>query len=164
MDLTELEVHINTILNSFFLKFKKTNIIRGVSVQFIVEDFGIIVCGINRVDYAQVDDAINNQYAGWRVVYITTNDNILEKKYEVLWALMRGGYMRWLRFSFPRQVKNILIGQDNLGNRIIDERLRIWNDKPKFKFLIEENKFVKQNGLLREYNIDPGFFDYMPEI
>ena len=163
MDITELEEQIAVALRNFFVSYRKTSLIRGVSVQFIIDDFGVIVCGINRVDYVQIDDAVNNQFPGWRVVYITTNDRIIDKKYSILWALMRGGYMRWLRFNFPRQVKNVLLGPDNLGQRIIEERLRIWGTKPKYNFLVQDNKIVLMNGLLREYTRDQGFFDYMPE-
>jgi hypothetical protein len=163
MDMVELEQQIAVLLRSFFISSRKINLIKGVSVQFIIDDFGVIVCGINRVDYVQIDDAVNNQFPGWRVVYITTNDRMLDKKYDVLWALMRGGYMRWLRFNYPRQVKNVLMGPDNLGQRIIDERLRIWGDQPKYRFLVEDNKIVRINGLLREFTRDQGFFDYMPE-
>jgi hypothetical protein len=60
-------------------------------------------------------------------------------------------------------VKNVLMGPDNLGQRIIDERLRIWGDQPKYRFLVEDNKIVRINGLLREFTRDQGFFDYMPE-
>lgn len=163
MDMTELEEQIAILLRSFFVTYRKLNIVRGVSVQFVVEYFGVIVCGINRSDYVQIDDAVSNQFPGWRVVYITTNDSIMIKKYEVLWALMRSGYMRWLRFNSPRQVKNVLLGPDNLGQRIIEERLRVWGDKPKYRFLIEDNRYVLVNGLLREYTRDEGFFDHMPE-
>lgn len=163
MDMTELEEQLAVILRNFFVTSRKINLIKGVSVQFIIDDFGLIVCGINRVDYVQIDDAVNNQFPGWRVVYITTSDSLLEKKYDILWALMRGGYMRWLRYNYPRQVKNILLGPDNLGQRIIEERLRIWGDKPKYRFLVEDNKIVRIHGLLREYTRDQGFFDYMPE-
>ena len=51
----------------------------------------------------------------------------------------------------------------NLGRRIIEKRLEIWGDKPKYKFLVEDNKSVLQHGAMRELTTDPGFFDYMPE-
>lgn len=163
MDLTELESHIAITLQNLFLKYRKINLVRGVSVQFIVDDFGVIICGINRPDYVQVDTAINSKYPGWRTVYLTTHDRINDKRYEILWALMRGGYMRWIRSAYPGQVKKILTGPDNLGTRIIKERLRIWGDQPKHRFMVEDNKAVLANGILREFTRDQGFFDYMPE-
>lgn len=137
--------------------------VRGVATHLIVEDFGLIVCCINRVDYTQVRKDIIDQFEGWRVFYVTTNDNIGDLKFNLLWNLMRGGYMKWLRNTFPRQVKNVINGPENLGHRIIEERLRIWADRPRFKFLIEDNKAALQGNLLRELTNDPGFFDYMPE-
>jgi hypothetical protein len=115
------------------------------------------------VDYAQVSNAIGDQYKDWRVIYLTTNDNMLNKKYEVLWALMRGGYMKWLRYTYPRQVKSVLNGPEELGRKIMEERLRIWNDKPKYKWLVEDTRLAFKNGILRELTNDPSFFDYMPE-
>lgn len=158
-----MEDYVGIMLGQLKLQFRKFNIIRGISTQFVIENFGFIVCCINRSDYMQVSDALNTQFVNWRILYITTNDNITEKKEEVLWELMRCGYMKWLRYTFPRQVKNVLNGPENIGFKIIKERLRIWNDKPKYKFLIDDNKSALLNGVLRELANDPSFFDYMPE-
>jgi hypothetical protein len=163
MDLKELEDYISIMLSQLRVTFKKLNLIRGISTQFVIEDFGLIICGINRIDYAQVNDTIIKNYPDWRIVYVTTNDNIVEKKDEILWNLMRCGYMKWLRYTFPRQIKSIINGTENLGQKIIRERLRIWADKPKYKFLINDNKIALENGMLRELTNDPSFFDYMPE-
>jgi len=163
MELKELEEHVSIMLNQLKVSSKITNILRNVSSQFLIEDFGLIVCCINRVDYAQASNSINENFKDWRVIFITTNDNLLEVKDKVLWSLMRGGYMKWLRYTFPRQVKNTLIGIDNLGRKIIDERLRLWKNKPKYKFFIEDNLLALKNGVQRELVNDPSFFDYMPE-
>lgn len=163
MDLGELESNISTMLNQFMLRFRKFTILKGVSTHFVVEDFGLIVCCINRVDYAQVSDSLNEQFKDYRFFYVTTNDNIMEIKYKILWDLMRSGYMKWLRYKFPRQVRNVINGPDNLGQKIIEERLRIWADRPKFRFLIEDNNAVLKTSILRELANDPSFFDYMPE-
>ncbi len=163
MDLRELEDYVSIMLGQLRVAFKKFNIIRGISTQFIIEDFGLIICCINRVDYAQVNDMLVKNYSDWRLFYVTTNDDIATKKDEVLWHLMRCGYMKWLRYTFPRQVKSIINGTESLGQKIIRERLRIWANKPKYKFLIEDNKAALINGVLRELTSDPSFFDYMPE-
>lgn len=163
MDLAELENHASTMLTLFRVKHRKINLMRGISSQLIVDDFGVVVCCINRVDYAQVNDAVYEQFKDWRTVFITTNDNVMDKKYEVLWTLMRSGYMKWLRRTYPRQLRSILNGPDNLGRRIIEERLRIWATKPKYAYLAEDNKVAFRNGIIRELTDDPSFFDYMPE-
>jgi hypothetical protein len=159
----DLETQIAIMLRHFFVANRKVVLMKGVSVQFIVKDFGLIVCGINRLDYAQVNDKIEDNYPGWRTIYISSQDNLAEKKLEILWSLMRGGYMKWLRLTYPRQMRSVLMGPDNLGTRIIEERLRIWDDRPKFAYYIQDNRDVLRNGILREYTQDPGFFDYMPE-
>jgi hypothetical protein len=71
--------------------------------------------------------------------------------------------MKWLRYTYPRQIRNVLLGHDNLGQSIIKERLRIWNDRAKFKYFIEDNKVALKNGVHTELTNDPSFFDYMPE-
>jgi hypothetical protein len=154
---------IATMLTAFHVMPKRYEFARKLSIFYIVEDFGLIVCGLGRADYTQVSSTLLEQFPGYRMVYITPEDSILEKKYEVLWALMRGGYMKWLRSNHPRQLRNTLFGPENLGNRIIEERLKIWGGKPKHKFLIEDNMAVLRYGLLPELSHDPGFFDYMPE-
>ena len=163
MNLKELEDKISIMLTQFMVTFKKNSVLKGISSQFVVDDFGLIICCINRIDYAEINNAVTNQFKDWRVIYLTTNDSISDKRYEILWDLMRGGYMKWLRYSYPRQVRNILNGPENLGPRIIQERLRVWGDKPKFKYLVADNKVALKNGVLRELTEDPGFFDYMPE-
>jgi len=163
MDLKELEDHVAIMLRQLLVSNRKLNITRNVSTQFMVDDFGIIVCCINRVDYSEVSNKIFDLYKDWRVVFITTNDSILDKKYEVIWALMRGGYMKWLRYKYPRQIKSVLCGTENLGTLIINKRLEVWANKPKFNYLIEDNKVALINGISRELTNDPSFFDYMPE-
>jgi hypothetical protein len=163
MDLKELEEYISIMLNQLRVSSRVTSVMRGVSSQFIIEDFGLIICCIDRVDYAQASNSVNENFRDWRAVYITTNDDLVEVKDKILWVLMRGGYMKWLRYNFPRQVKNTLVGVDNLGRKIITERLRLWNNKPKYKFFIEDNLLALKNGVQRELVNDPSFFDYMPE-
>jgi hypothetical protein len=163
MDLKELDDYVSIMLKQLRVSFKCLHLIRGASSQFIVNEFGLVICCINRVDYAQVKEVTDKQFPNWRVMYITTNDEIAEKKEQVLWELMRCGYMKWLRYNFPRQIKSILNGTDSLGQKIIKERLRIWDNKPKYTFLVEDNKLALVNGILRELTNDPSFFDYMPE-
>lgn len=163
MELQELDIHIRVMLNTFMVSSKKVNMLKNLAVIFLIEDFGTIVCGINRTDYGQIDSVIEEQFKNWRRVYITTQEDVSKKRYDILWELMRGGYIKWLRTTYPRQIKNTLTGPDSLGNKILHERLRIWAEHPKYKYLIEDTKSVLKYGLLRELAHDPGFFDYMPE-
>lgn len=161
--LKALEENVAIMLNQFRVAVKKISFMRDTSANFLVEDFGLIVCCIDRLDYTQVSNIVTDKFEGWRPVFISTDDDLMEKRDEVLWALMRCGYLKWLRYTFPRQTKSALLGMENLGEKIIRERLNIWNNQPKFKYLIEDNEVALRNGLQRELANDPSFFDYMPE-
>lgn len=164
MSIKNLEVDITIMLTQFRVQFRSFNITgKDRSIQFSVEDFGLIVCCIDRYDYVQIKDLMLDRFKGWRLCFVTIGDNMLEKRYQILWDLMRCGYMKWLRYTYPRAIKNVLVGPDNLGQKIIEERLRIWADRPKYKYLIEDNKVALKNGVSRELTNDPSFFDYMPE-
>ena len=71
--------------------------------------------------------------------------------------------MKWLRTTFPRQTRELLVGTNNMARRIVEERLRIWNKKAKYKFLIEGNEVALRENLYFELSRDLSFFDYMPE-
>lgn len=163
MVLRKLGMDIELMLNSFMVSSKLVSILKDAAVVFSVESFGTLVCGIDRIDYMQVHEVLGDNFPGWRRVYITTQESIDKKRYDILWALMRGGYMKWLRTTFPRNVKNTLTGPDNLGTRILNERLRIWSKQPRYKYLVEDTESVLRFGLTRELAQDPGFLDYMPE-
>lgn len=162
MTLDELEVYIEGMLDAFKLKYRKDNIVKGVSIQFLVPEFGILICGIDRLDYKLVNDNIVKKYPGWRVNYITTNDDLIEAKDNVLWDLMRSGYIKWLRLNYERSFVYLITTQ-GLGNKIINKRLEIFGNAQKYKFFIEDNKLSKKHLFTRVLALDPGFFDYMPE-
>jgi len=157
----ELEVGIETMLRALHVPFKKIIVLKDISIQFLVEDFGVMICGINRVDYAEVNEKINNDYPGWRLVYITTNDDLTEIRYEVIWTLMQSGYMKWIRINYPREFKNLVI-ETGFGNRIIAERLKRWGDLPKNTFFVQDNISAKSTATNYVLTTEPAFFDYMP--
>ena len=160
VELIELESDIEIILRSLRVDFKKVYLVKDVSVQFICDDFGVIVNAINRVDYVYINKVTKENFPGHRYVYISTFDDLLEAKEAIIWMLMQSGYMRFIRLNFERQFKDLMM--NGFGNKIIDERLKRWGDQPKFKFFVEENKKARQlpvNMFLAE---DPAFFDTMP--
>lgn len=160
--MTELEDALIQMMHALRVNYKVDRVIRGISVQFVIEQFGTIVCGINRQDYKLVDDQIKQSYPDWRVVYITTFDNMLEKKEEVIWKLMEGGYMRWIRLTYPRPFTELVVMQE-FGKRIIDRRLEVYSNKPKYRSLIEDNEDAKNHPATTILSWEPGFYDYMPE-
>lgn len=162
MDIEELGQRVKDTLSRFYVKHRELSIANGQVTLLAVEDFGLMVCCTHRLNYGMTLSFLEDNYSDWRYFFIETEDDISEKRYKILWALMRCGYMKWLRTNFPRQIKNVLV-QDNLGKRIIEERLRIWNNKTKYKYLIDDNQEALKNNMLSELAQDNGFFDYMPE-
>lgn len=163
MTLAELEIEIQIMLSALKVTARKHNLVKEVSVQFVIEEFGVIICGVNRADYSLVKDIVLKQFGpGWRVVYVSIQGSLHEKKDEIIWEMMRSGYMRYIRTKYPRQFKE-LITMQNFGKKIVEKRLKIWDGAPKYRFLIEENKAVLKEAVSYVLSIDPSFFDYMPE-
>lgn len=162
MDIIELENNVKIMLKQLYVPFKRYSMFSGKAFLLAVENFGLLICCLDRIDYAQVNHKVFEEFSDWRVMYITTNDNLSEERYNIIWALMRGGYMKWLRTTFPRQTRELLVGTNNMARRIIEERLRIWNKKAKYKFLIESNEIALRENLYFELSRDLSFFDYMP--
>lgn len=162
MTMKELEIEITVMLHALRVDYKIVRLIKGISVQFLIEQFGVIVCGISRSDYKIVDDQIKQSYPNWCVVYITTHDNLLEKKEEAIWALMRSGYIRWIRLKYSRAFTELVVLQ-GFDRKIINQRLKIWGEKSKYKYWIEENEYAKRQSATYILSIDPSFYDYLPE-
>ncbi len=161
MDMIELESGIEIMLRALHVPFKKVVLIKDVSVHFLIEDFGVMVCGINRLDYTEVNEKVDKEYPGWRLVYITTNDDLVEMRFDVIWTLMQSGYMKWVRINYPREFKNLII-EGGFGNRIIDERLKRWGDLPKHRFFVQDNISARNSATNYVLSSEPSFFDYMP--
>lgn len=161
ISMLELETEIDIILKALRITYKKAQLIKGGGSQFICEDFGVIISSINRTDYSSVKSLVNQKFPGYRYVYISTFDNLLEAKDEVVWTFMQGGYMRLVRMNFPRQFNELIITQ-NFGNKIIDERLKRWGSLPKYRYLVAENKKARELPATMVLSTEPGFFDYMP--
>lgn len=160
MNLSDLQLDIEVMLSALHLSNKKMKAGQYLPDMFVVEDFGIIVIGLEKTDYTQINSKLTLEYKGYKLFYIECEDNILDKKEELIWELMRLGYMRHIRKNYPRQFQSLI--SDNFGRKIITERLKIWDDQPMYVYLIEENKFAlttPENAILAR---DPAFFDYMP--
>jgi len=158
--LIELESDIEITLRSLRIDFKKVYLVKDVSVQFVCGDFGVVVNAINRTDYAYINKITVENFPNYRYIYISTFDDLLKAKEEIIWTLMQSGYMKYIRVNFERQFKGLMM--DNFGNKIIDERLKRWGDQPKFKFFVEENKEARQLPVNMVLATEPAFFDMMP--
>ena len=132
-----------------------------VEYQFINDQFGLIVHVVDRRFYEPPEPTLD-PYEHWRQIYIDREDDINKKREETVWELMKGGYMTWLRSENQQAFKNLILNYD-YSKKIIDQRLKIWGDKPKYRFLVQYNTDAYRMSATYILSIDPGFFDYMPE-
>lgn len=164
MDLSSLKEETISMLHALsIVDYKEKELTHGTSYQFIVESFGVVICVLEVTDIVLVRSKLSEFYKDWRIFYITTDDDLFFKKDELLYELMRCGYMKWIRLSYPRQFNKVVTLTD-LGSKIIRKRLEIWSEKAKYKFLIDDNKDALDNPMSYVLALDPGFFDYMPEL
>lgn len=159
--LESLGVDITVLLRTMRVTYRKLDLLKSMSTIFELNTFGILVVGLSVKDYGQVVTTLNNRYKEHTVVYVTSEDSLVEKKEELFWELMRSGYMTYLRSNYPRQFKD-MISLQNLDKRIINKRLEIWGDKDRYKWLVEENKAALNESTSFVLSMNPGFYDYMP--
>ncbi|RLI60079.1 MAG: hypothetical protein DRO67_09360 [Candidatus Asgardarchaeum californiense] len=156
----EMEAEVGITLQSLRVPSKKDCVVPDVSVQFVCEEFGVVISVINRADYSYIRKTVKERYPDYRYVFVSTYDNLIEKRDQIVWTLMKGGFMTYIRQNFPRQFQQLMT--DGFGNKIIRERLRRWNDEPKFKFFIDENVQAMDAPVTMVLATEPAFFDYMP--
>ncbi len=161
MSLRRTTYDVGAMLGAFKIPYSITSIVKRITTQYIIDDFGVVVSVMNPGDYGLINDRLDTVFKDYRKIFITTGDNISDQRYEVIWSLMKSGYMKWLRLTYQNQYHNIL-ETDNLGGRIIDERLVRWDNKPKYRFLIADNLEAKKVGFRQVLSRDSSFFDYMP--
>ena len=162
MNLSELENEIEKTLISLKLKYRKLKFKKTMGYKFVNEDFGVIICVFIPMDFTSMNELLKDNYnENWSIIHITTDDNIIEKRKEIIWEFGKNGYFRWLRFNFPNQFKHMLF-YNNLANDIINYRLNCFSDKKKYNYLKKENELVKKIDFNRLLSNDPGFFDYIP--
>lgn len=160
MSLDTLDSEIIITLRTLRVNFKKVNVVKQISTQFVCENFGVVINTIDRDDYTFIRDAVASAYPNYRYVFVSTTDNLIEAKDEIIWSLMQSGFMRHIRTNYQRQFNNLIM--EGFGQKIINERLKRWGDHPKYKYLIEENKKALTLPTNMIITNDPAFFDYMP--
>jgi len=155
----ELCDNVRTMLYTLRLDNKEHYPSIKVEYQFLVEQFGFIVHVVNS-KFFEIPEL--DPYKDWRQVYINENDDLNKKREEMVWELMKSGYMTWFRETHNQAFKNLLLNYD-YSKKIIDQRLKIWNNKPKYNFLIERNIRARSMSSTYLISVEPGFFDDMPE-
>jgi hypothetical protein len=152
---------INIMLSALWIPFKRVSLGSNFPDVFIVEDLGVVIIGIDPSDYSYMLNKVVAQFRDYRYIFISTSETMYDRKDDVIWDLMRSGYMRYIRNKYTRQFNNLI--QNNFGRKIIVERLKVWGDRPQFKYLVEENKHCLNISAPYLVTVDPAFFDYMPE-
>ena len=156
----ELTIEIELTLRLLRLQTNVEKYLSGKLKVYTIPMFGVRVYGISNFMQKELQEAsLDNSN---RVFIVTTTDDIKKKKDLFIWELMKSGYLRWLRLTYPRQFKDLVVTQ-NFGNKIIKRRLELWGNKEKFKFLVEENKLYK-SAIGYALSLDASFFDMIPEI
>ncbi len=159
-----LEANIGATLNALKVEYREAELIKNVAKLFVANIFGVAICCMNRKDYRLVDTALKESYKDWRIIYIAAQDNYLEKKDEIIWELMRSGYLRWLRNSCSESEFRRMMFDGGFADKIINMRLKLWGDLPKYRYFKECDLFAKGQGRISEYlSKEPAFFDFMPE-
>lgn len=157
----DLASDVEIIMRTLKVPIRKLYLVPNVSVQFVSDDFGVVVNVINRVDYTSIKKVVHEKLPGYRYIYISTFDNLIEAKEEIIWTLMQSGYMKYVRQNFTRTFNSLIVQQD-FGNKIINERLKRWGNVPKYNFFVEENIRARQMPATMILSTEPAFFDYMP--
>lgn len=155
----ELCDDVRTMLYTLRLDSKEHCPSAKVEYQFIIKQFGAVVHVVN-TKFFEIPEL--DPYEDWRQIYINEHDDLNKKREEMVWEIMKSGYMIWLRETHGQAFKNLILNYD-YSKKIIDQRLKIWNDKPKYAFLIERNVRARSMSSAYIMSVEPGFFDYMPE-
>lgn len=157
----ELYIELDIMLSTLMVLYKRVPLGNNLSDVFEINELGVVVVGIEPIDYSYTMQKIQDRFPGYRVIVVTCEDALWQKKEEVIWELMRSGYIRYIRYKFQRQFDNLI--QQGFGRKIITERLRIWGKDPKYKFLVSENLKCLEAAAPYLLAKDPAFFDFMPE-
>lgn len=161
MSLRRTTYDVGAMLGAFRVPYNVTSVIKNITTQYVIDDFGVVISVINPGDYGMINERLDTVFKGHRKVFVSSNDDLNEKRYEIIWSLMKSGYMKWLRYTYPTHFPNI-VDTDNLGGRIIDERIARWGNTPKYRYLVADSIAAKSLGFRQLLSRDPSFFDYMP--
>lgn len=161
MSIKETSYDVEVLLKALKIPFSTTNVMRHITTQFIIDDLGIVLSVLNPSDYSTINERVNFLFKEWKLMYIASTTDVVDRRYNIIFDFMRSGYMKWLRRAYRNQYVQI-IETDNLGRRIIEERLRLWDNKPKYRLFIQENIEALKTSFRRIVSEEPGFFDYMP--
>jgi hypothetical protein len=162
MEIAEIQAEVKIILAALKVPYKEVPLGNGLPKVCLIDTFGSILAGIHRRDYIQTLAKLEELYPGYRYLFMTQDNDLVQTKDTIIWELMRSGYMRYIRENYAPQFKTLLTDH-GYNRKIIKERLRVWGDKAKYNYLVQENKAALNQSPVRILALEPDFFDYMPE-
>jgi len=119
--------------------------------KFTINMFGVIIL-FNSSEIANVD--------GWEVVYVDEDEHFESKRMDIIWTLMRSGYMCYLRMEYEPIFKDLLINR-GWDRKIINKRLELWGDQAKYGWLVKLNTEALTQPTTFMLSSNPGFFDFL---
>ena len=143
---------VEQMIRLFNIEFN--NVSHGDGAVFIIALFGVQVI----FNSPQFKMDTNN----WRCVVITPTDNLEEKRFELLWELVKSGYFHYLRDEFPNTFKKMLTMQ-NYDRRLINKRLDTFKGIQKYNYFKQLNESAKNMSVSAILSAEPGFFDFLQE-
>ena len=84
MSIDRLSYDTGVLLGALRVPYKITNIIKNVTTQFIIQDFGVIVSVFSPENYTTVDERLDSTFKGWRKVFVTNSEDLNVKRYEII--------------------------------------------------------------------------------
>lgn len=143
---------IEQMVRLFNVGFSKAD--RGTGGVFSVDMFGVqAVFNVVNFEY---------DYENWRYVTIDPSDNLEEKRLEMLWKLVKGGYFHYMREVYSRTFKDMFVLR-NYDKLLIEKRLETFGDKPKYNYFKQLNSEAKDLSASFVMSKDPGFYDFLQE-
>lgn len=143
---------IEQMLRLFNIEVNRSD--QGDGALFIVPQFGVQV--VFNIPHFNLDTK------NWWVVIIDPFDDLETKRLETLWQLVRGGYFHYIRTEYPNTYKKMFT-MFNYDKQLIDERLKLFGDKPKYNYFKRINSLFKDKSSLFVMATDPGFYDFLQE-
>ena len=160
--LEDLALDIAVMLQALKVPSRRMHLAKDGAIMFLCTMFGIIFVASFKEDNSYILNNLNELYPDHRYIFISAEKPVAVMREEIILSFMKSGYMQYIRLNFPRQFSDLIIMQ-GYAEKIINARLSIWNGKPCYKYLIDDNIKAKSFPASMVLAKDAAFYDYMPE-
>ena len=151
--------NLEQILHALGLNFVREIKNERLTNELTIERFGLKIIYVP----SDVEEQTVIKKDSWRRLYIYENElesNIFAQKDRIIWELMKAGYMRYLRMEYPNIFRR-QIALNGWDRKIIEKRLEMYGDKPKYNYLRELNQEALGTAAGYILSVDPGFYDFL---